>query len=49
MTGTVKGTTSLVLAGLGEQSTIIDDGTVLNVHKAEGVFLNNSRMLAATN
>lgn len=48
MTDAVKGATPLVLTGLGEQSTIIDDGTVFYVHGAEGVFLNNFRMQAAT-
>ncbi len=48
MTDAVKGTTPLVLTGLGEQSTIIDDGTVFYVRGAEGIFLNNFRMQAAT-
>lgn len=48
MTDAVKGTTPLVLTGLGEQSTIIDDGTVFYVHGAKGIFLNNFRMQAAT-
>jgi hypothetical protein len=48
MTDAVKGTTPLVLTGLGEQSTIIDDGTVFYVHGAKGIFLNNFHMRAAT-
>lgn len=48
MTGTVKGTNPLVLTGLGEQSTIIDDGAVFDVHGADGIFLNNFHMQAAT-
>ena len=48
MTGTVKGTTPLVLTGLGEQSTIIDDGTVFHIRGGGGNVLNNFRMQAAT-
>src|ERR1700758_1144734 len=48
MTGAAKGTTPLVLPGLGHQSTMINDGTVFNVHGAKGIFLNNFRMQAAT-
>ena len=48
MTGAVRGTTPLILTGLGEQSTIINDGTVFYVHGAEGIFLDNFRMQAAT-
>jgi hypothetical protein len=48
MTGAVKGTTSLVLTGLGEQSTIIDDGLVFQTRGGGGNLLNNFRMQAAT-
>ena len=48
MTGAVKGAAPLVLIGLGEQSTIINDGTVFSLQGGEGVFLNNFRMQAAT-
>src|ERR1700746_1742409 len=40
MNGRVKGTNPLVLTGLGERSTIIDDGAVFDVHGADGIFLN---------
>ena len=48
MTGTVRGAAPLVLTGSGEQSTIIDDGTVFDVQGSDGVLLNNFRMQAAT-
>lgn len=48
MTGTVKGTTSLVLTGLGEQSTIIDDAAVFQIRGGGGNLLNSFRMQAAT-
>lgn len=48
MTGSVKGAAPLILTGLGEQSTIISDGTVFSVQGGDGVFLNNFRMEAAT-
>ncbi len=48
MIGTVKGSTPLVLTGLGEQSTIIDDGTVFYIRGGGGNFFNNFRMQAAT-
>jgi len=48
MTGTVSGSTPLVLTGAGEQSIIIDDRTVFHVFGAGGHFLNNFRMQAAT-
>lgn len=48
MTGTVKGTTPLVLTGLGERSTIIDDGAVFYIRGSGGNLINNFRMQAAT-
>lgn len=48
MTGTVKGSSPLFLSGSGDQSTIIDDNTVFDVHGTEGHFLNNFRMEPAT-
>ena len=48
MIGAVKGTTSLVLTGVGEPSTIINDGTVFYIRGGGGNFLNNFRMQAAT-
>ncbi len=48
MTGKVQGATPLVLTGSGDQSTIINDGTVFYVHGGGGNFLNNFRMQAAT-
>ena len=48
MTGTVKGSTPLFLAGSGPESVIIDDTTVFSVHGTEGHFLDNFRMEAAT-
>ncbi len=48
MTGTVKGSSPLFLTGSGDQSTIIDDNTVFDVHGTEGHFLNNFRMEPAT-
>lgn len=48
MTGTVKGGTPLVLTGLGQQSTIIDDVTVFSIRGGGGNLLNNFRMQAAT-
>ena len=47
MTGTVKGAVPLVMTGLGEPSTIINDGTVFSIQGGD-VFLNNFRMQAAT-
>jgi hypothetical protein len=48
MTGTVKGATPLVVTGLGEPSTIIDDGNVFYIRGSRGNFINNFRMQAAT-
>jgi Right handed beta helix region len=48
MTGTVKGTTPLVLTGSGAESVIIDDTTVFYIRGGEGNLLNNFRMQAAT-
>jgi hypothetical protein len=48
MTGTVKGTTSLVLTGSGTQSVLIDDTAVFEIHGGAGNFLNNFRLQAAT-
>jgi hypothetical protein len=48
MTGTVKGSTPLFLAGSGPQSIIIDDTTVFSVHGTKGHFLDNFHMQAAT-
>jgi len=48
MTGTVKGSFPLFLMGSGDQSTIIDDNSVFDVHGTEGHFLNSFRMQPAT-
>src|SRR5579863_206798 len=48
MTGTVKGTSPLFLAGAGTQSVIIDDTTVFYVRGANGHFVDNIRMQSAT-
>ena len=48
MTHQVQGANPLVLTGSGEQSTIINDGTVFYIHGGGGNFLNNFRMQAAT-
>jgi len=48
MTGTVKGSDPLLLAGAGPQSVIINDTTVFSVHGTNGHFLDNFRMQAAT-
>lgn len=48
MTGTVKGSSPLFLSGSGDQSTIIDDNTVFDVHGTEGHYFNNFRMQSAT-
>lgn len=48
MTGTVQGKTPLVLEGSGEQSTIIDDGTVFHLYEGGPSLIDNFRMQAAT-
>ncbi len=48
MIGTVKGSSPLFVSGSGDQSTIIDDNTVFDVHGTEGHFLNNFRLEPAT-
>jgi len=48
LTGTIKGSTPLFLAGAGAESVLIDDTALFDVHGTGGHFLDNLRMQAAT-